>query len=75
MRELFTRLEGTVGFYMKVVERAGRRLQNLFPLITLWDGIPFGRELDCVNATREQRTFQTAPNSPFCMRMYAQFVC
>ena len=35
LRELFTRLAPTLGFYIKVVERTGRRLTNIFPLTNL----------------------------------------
>ena len=37
LRELFTRLEPTVGFYIKVVESTGQSLQSLFPLNKLWE--------------------------------------
>ena len=39
LRELFTRLAPTLGFYVKVVERTGRRLTSIFPLTNLWGGI------------------------------------
>ena len=49
LRELFKRLEGTVGFYIKVVERAGRSVRSLFPLNNLWEGASCGRgEEECV---------------------------
>ena len=36
IRELFTRIEPTVGSYVKVLERSGSSLQSQFPLTTLW---------------------------------------
>ena len=47
LRELFQRLEKTVGFLIKVVERSGGSLQSMFPLNNLWDGISCGRTDDC----------------------------
>ena len=43
LRELFKRLEGTAGFYIKVVERAGRSVRSMFPLNNLWEGASGGR--------------------------------
>ena len=39
MREVFQRMEKTVGFRIKVVERSGGSLQSMFPLNNLWDGM------------------------------------
>ena len=47
LRELFLRLEPTVGFYVKVVEKTGRSLRSMFPLNSLWDGASCGREEGC----------------------------
>ena len=47
LRELFQRLEPIVGFYIKVVEKTGRKLTSLFPLTNLWGGASCGREGDC----------------------------
>ena len=44
LRELFKRLEKVVGFSVKVVERAGTTLKNMFSTTTLWDGSKCGRE-------------------------------
>ena len=48
LRELFVRLEKTVGFTIKVVERSGGSLQAMFPLNSLWDGSSCGRTNDCI---------------------------
>ena len=62
LRELFTRLEPTLGFFVKVVERPGRSLQGLFPLTTLWDGASCGRTEDCTTC------YQGADILPNCTR-------
>ena len=61
LRELFQRLEPTIGFYVKVVERTGRKLQSLFPL-NLWDGTMCGREQDCTTC------YKGAETLPNCTR-------
>ena len=48
LKDLFRRLEKTVGFGVRVVERSGRSLQSMFPLNKLWEGASCGREVDCV---------------------------
>ena len=60
MRELFTRIEPTIGFHLKVVERTGLSLQSQFPLTTLWDGAPCGREGECITC------YQGAERFPNC---------
>ena len=60
LRELFIRLEPTVGFYIKVVEKTGRRLTSLFPLNNLWGGSICGREEDC------RPCYQGAEVAPDC---------
>ena len=47
LRELFRRLEGTLGFGVKVVEHTGPTLKSLFPVTNLWEGMKCTR-LDCV---------------------------
>ena len=44
LRELLRRLEPTLGFKMKVVERTGATLRSNFPLYNLWEGTRCGRE-------------------------------
>ena len=51
MKELTRRLAQTVGFHVKVVERAGTSLRNQFPTTTLWDGSHCGRK-DCVTCSQ-----------------------
>ena len=60
LRELFIRLEPTLGFYVKVVERTGRKLQDMFPLNNLWGGNSCGREGDCITC------YQGAEVMPDC---------
>ena len=62
LRELLTRIEPTVGFSIKVVERSGRSLQSLFPLTSLWDGAACGRKDDCTTC------YQGAEMLPNCTR-------
>ena len=47
IRESLRRMEPTLGFKVKVVERTGRSLGSNFPLNNLWAGVKCGRE-DCV---------------------------
>ena len=62
LRELFIRLEPTLGFYVKVVEKTGRSLMSQFPLTNLWGGIPCGREEDCITC------YQGAEVVPNCTK-------
>ena len=47
LRELVRRLLPTIGFSIKIVERAGSPLRSQFPLASLWDDTKCGRA-DCV---------------------------
>ena len=47
LRELMNRLAPTLGFGVKVVERTGTALKNIFPLTNLWEGTGCSRE-DCI---------------------------
>ena len=47
LREATRRLEQTIGFGIRVVERAGAPLKNSFSVGNLWDNMKCGRE-DCV---------------------------
>ena len=47
LREMFKRLEPTLGFTVKTVEKTGSKLRSKFPLYNLWDGIPCGRQ-ECI---------------------------
>ena len=62
LTELFLRIEPTIGLYIKVVEKAGRSLQGMFPLTSLWDGASCGRDKDCVTC------YQSAEVLPDCTR-------
>ena len=43
LREMFGRMEETLGFGIKVVERNGLTMRNQFPLSNLWEGVGCGR--------------------------------
>ena len=45
------RLEGILGYKIKVIERTGSKLKDLFPLTNLWGGRKFERE-DCVTCNQ-----------------------
>ena len=62
LRELFLRIEPTLGFYVKVVEKVGRSLQGLFPLTTLREGMSCGRGQECITC------YQGAEVLPDCTR-------
>ena len=47
LRELFTSMEPTIGFAIKVVERTGATLRSKFPLYNLWEGAKCGR-VECI---------------------------
>ena len=42
-REIISRLEGTMGYRIKVVERVGRSMANQFSQTNLWRGLVCGR--------------------------------
>ena len=44
VRELITRLEPTLGYSLKVVERTGRSITSLFGQSKLWEGLHCGRD-------------------------------
>ena len=52
LREALKRMEQTLGFRVKVLERTGRSLGSRFPLSSLWEGTECGRE-DCVTCKQE----------------------
>ena len=62
LKELMTRVEPTIGFTVKIVERSGLSLQSQFPLTTLWDGAACGREGECVTC------YQGAEMLPNCTK-------
>ena len=51
LRELMKRLEGTLGFTVKIVERTGATLKSQFPLGSLWEGAACGRT-DCTTCNQ-----------------------
>ena len=61
LREQLGRMEQTIGFRIKVVERAGTRLKDMFSLTNLWGGSQCARE-DCTTCTQE------GEDIPDCMR-------
>ena len=52
LRELLLRLEPTLGFTMKIVERTGASLRSQFPLYNLWEGAACGRG-ECIPCAQE----------------------
>ena len=52
LREVLRKMEQTLGFRVKVVERTGRSLGSHFPLGSLWEGTKCGRK-DCVTCEQE----------------------
>ena len=52
LREQLGRMEGTMGFRIKVVERAGTRLKDMFSPTDIWGGIQCERG-DCTTCTQE----------------------
>ena len=51
LREVFRRLEGILGFRVKVVERTGSSLKSILPNTNPWSGSSCGRE-KCVTCTQ-----------------------
>ena len=51
LREMMKRLAPTLGFNVKIVERAGTNLGSKFPLSNLWEGITCGR-IDCITCNQ-----------------------
>ena len=58
VRETLCRLEPTMGFRVKVAERAGQTIGSKLPLTSLWDGAKCGRK-DCT--TCEQKGGEQLP--------------
>ena len=52
LRELFQRLEPTLGFSIKTVERTGASLRSNFPLYDLWESNQCGRS-NCIPCKQE----------------------
>ena len=51
LREVLQRLEGVLGFRVKVVERTGTSLKNTLPNTNPWSGAHCGR-MDCVTCNQ-----------------------
>ena len=51
LRDQLSRLEGLMGFKIKVVERAGTALKDLFSLSDVWGGGACSRE-DCTTCNQ-----------------------
>ena len=52
MREVLKSMEHTMGFKIKVAERAGNPLKSIFPLTSLWEGAQCGRT-ECVTCLQD----------------------
>ena len=57
IREVLSRLEGYMGFRIKVAERSGTSIKNMFPLNSLWEGAKCGRS-NCVPCEQEGEEVQ-----------------
>ena len=74
IRESLRRMEPTLGFKVKVVERTGRSLGSKFPLNNLWAGVKCGCE-DCVTCEQGgRRIYHNARRQTWCMRISAWVV-
>ena len=51
MREALSRIEKKMGFRIKVVERSGTQIKDLFSLTNVWGGIPCDRK-ECITCTQ-----------------------
>ena len=51
MRETLSRIEKMMGFRIKVVERSGTQIKDLFSLTNVWGGIPCDRK-ECITCTQ-----------------------
>ena len=60
MREVVERIQGIMGYRVKVVERGGTPLKMMFPLTQIGEGKECGRE-DCVTCTQESRGEKLPP--------------
>ena len=61
IRELLTKLEPTMGYRVKVVEKTGRTIQNMFSQTNIWKGAQCGR-MECITCT------QGLEELPLCTR-------
>ena len=52
LRELMSRLEPTLGFRIKIVERAGKSLASTFSQASIWEGSHCGRP-ECITCNQE----------------------
>ena len=74
IRESLRRMENTLGFKVKVVERTGRSLGSKFPINNLWAGLKCGRE-DCVTCEQGgRRSYHNVRRQTWCMRISAWVV-
>ena len=67
IRELMGRLEGILGYKIKVIERTGSKLKDLFPLTNLWGGRKCERE-DSVTCNQGERSSLIVPEEIWYMR-------
>ena len=72
IREVLTRLEGLLGFKVKVVERAGTSLRNLMPNTNPCGQGSTAQDQTVLPATRTWRTNQTAQRGIWSTRTSAQ---
>ena len=73
IREQLQRMEGVMGFRIRVVERTGRSLLSLFPQSIIWRGEQCGRN-DCVTCNQGGKTFLIARDLDWSMKVSAPSV-
>ena len=62
-----------MGFKVKVAERSGTSIKNMFPLISLWEGSKCGRSncVLCGQEGEEVQNYKTVKRGGLSMKMYA----
>ena len=73
IREQLARMEGIMGYKMKVVERVGTQLKDLFSLTNVWGGTVCGRN-NCTTCLQDCEEVQIVPEEVWYTRVYARSV-
>ena len=73
LREQLLSMEKLMGFKIKVVERAGTPIKDLFSPTNVW-GVDNVRDWTVPLANKDWRRFQIAQEGILCMKAYAQSV-
>ena len=67
LREVVERIKGILGYKIKIVERAGTALKQMFPLTKIGQGGVCGKE-DCVTCTQE-KIYRPVTRGVLCMKI------